>query len=45
MILNSTNVKESNLLDSMRRSRLADKENIEYLVKQLKPNGYDARRF
>jgi hypothetical protein len=45
MILNSSNFKDSNLLDSMKRSRQADKENMEYLIKQLKPNGYDARRF
>jgi hypothetical protein len=45
MILNSSNFKDGNLLDSMKRSRQADKENMEYLVKQLKPNGYDARRF
>jgi len=41
----SLNFKDHNLLDSMKMSRKNDKEIAMYLAKELKPKGYDARRF
>jgi hypothetical protein len=41
----SLNFKDGNLLDSMKQSRKNDKEIAHFIVKNLKSNGKDARRF
>lgn len=43
MILNSGSFKDSNILDSLKMSRMADKENIKLLVKAIKQNNYNPR--
>lgn len=39
------NFKDKNLLESLKQSRKNDRENTLFLAKELKPKGYDARRF
>lgn len=41
----SLNFKDGNLLESLKDSRKNDRENAKYIVRELKPKGYDARRF